>query len=1503
MANEMSDMASNASSTVTYGAMGVVGTVLCGMLAVVYSFTNTVVTMIVGSGLILVVLLLLLYFWILSIFRKRKAAPMERALLDNSSASPTSISEPARRAKLDDMRKSFETGVKRFKDAGKNIYSLPWYALVGEPGSGKTEAIRHSKIGFPPGLQDQLQGAGGTLNMNWWFSNNAIILDTAGRLMFEEAPPGQTTEWKSFMDLLGKARPNCPINGLLLVIPCDALIRDSADQIERKAGKIARQFDSIQRSLGVRFPVFVVLTKADLLVGFREFFDNVTDPHLQDQMLGWSNPNPLDAPFNPAEVEKHLQSVSAALCKRRQGLLIDPVNTEDANARRLDQVDALYAFPESLQQLAPRLRRYLEMIFVSGEWAPKPLFLRGIYFNSAMREGSALDAALAEAMRVPLEALPEGKVWERDRSYFLRDLFLEKVFKERGLVTRANNTRQLQRRRKLVLMSTILFTVVVLGGLTFWGAWDLRKKIGGEQANWNAVKNAQQSPEAKESEGAFALSLFTKPGATTTSTTQKWKYLGDQKVLASGDPVELSSQSQTRASLLTSARELSFKTTPVSALFKPLEKIIGNINVAKKDAFATVFEDSLIRPMLDATRRGLDVSDTANWSPETTQALASAVRLETFAADLVPSSASKTPEPVLRLADLAPFILSDEELARFNKDTKAQQDNLDAVYGNSAARTTAVKNWSKNHVAGDKSHQETIARALRTLDDYCNVSSIGARGQLSNISALTMALRRMQTAEADLSLKVGAPVSLADYRSKSQEWLKSYAEFDSANKEADALCKKLKEAGWTDTQSLRDLFKAQLLINIGNSQKALADIRKQLPDTDASKTPAFLNDVRKSLADLDSRLSGLDADKVLADLKLKDDLDSIDAAYLKLAVDADNKALRLYSLKHQLATLAIAPIPSDDKLEQKVDLDLVATAFEKIDSELEANKTKVDEAAARNVPLKDKLVSLSDASSKILAYRAQYRRQLIAQDILVRMKPLEEGPGLAAKNYFNERAAAIAALPDRFPAMRHDAIPFTRFAKQGSFEPAFHRLAAKAVLSGWKAIDAAAPEDGKNSRVIEPKDIRQRLAALNSQYAAYSADYVEYWTTTINQQIAVDRLDWDDFMKQPFQSDAVLTGLLDINHIQSAALSDVAALVPEKQKTDIKAAAELVADPARTRQTTLQNAADRKYARWHSSTNPDAAKDAIIKLRPADFVSDYMLPPLKTSEPQPVYEAYFTQLFNRALESLSKQTQDRLRSDVKTALSYRRFPLAAPEAATDPLTVDDLAAARTVVARVSDSATPPQNVGPNAAIRDGGTTDYKDINELLKQLLVTDLSDAERGVIQKMSALMKVLPDKDKTTVTLSTINPDDWTNPLEGAGLKKDDDNWRFIAVYPLTKPENKKDEQDTGKRVGFGGDRIEESALPIDAIRIRFKQNPADRFLDGRALVFPAAEEKDRSWTGSWTPLRLIFLKGAVRLTDGAEWLVPIPTQNNSAVVIKLKFEKPLPKLDQWPTAPERR
>lgn len=557
--------------------------------------------------LVVVALLTAGYFGLKAMRQKKQNQQFGGDIAQHSSATPRGVSDPGQRARLDDMRKKFQSGIEAYKSRGKDLYKLPWYAIVGEPGSGKTEAVRHSNVGFPPGMQDEFQGVGGTINMNWWFTNHAVLLDTAGRLMFEEVKPGETSEWKEFLALLKKNRPNCPINGLFLVIPSDSLIKDSADAIQKKAGKIAQQLDVIQRVLDVRFPVFIAVTKCDKINGFREFFDTLTDPQLQHQMMGWSNPDPLDEPFKPEAVDKHLEQVASRLRRRRLGLLRDPV-PENAEGRRTDEVDSLYALPHSLEMLSSRLRRYLETIFIAGEWSAKPLFLRGIYFSSSMREGSALDAELAEAIGVSVDELPEGKVWERERAYFLRDVFLEKAFREKGLVTRASNTKRMLMGQQVALYSFGFLGLALFAVVAWFAAGSLRSGVKDQGDYWHVVSSAgwdnklwKGSVVPIRGDGSFASTI-----STNTLTV-------DNKAVTLGE-------------FHAKLRDLSEKPLKKS-LFFPL--LADRYNRNRHNAQRIVFEAGVVRPLIEASRQKMqhDEGDPAS-AQRQPDALAALIQIE-----------------------------------------------------------------------------------------------------------------------------------------------------------------------------------------------------------------------------------------------------------------------------------------------------------------------------------------------------------------------------------------------------------------------------------------------------------------------------------------------------------------------------------------------------------------------------------------------------------------------------------------------------------------------------------------------------------------------------------------------------------------------------------------------------------------------------------------------------------------------------------------------------------
>ncbi|MBV9645472.1 MAG: hypothetical protein JO334_18085 [Verrucomicrobia bacterium] len=711
-----------------------------------YYFFGFQAALLVAIGVAALVLLFAFYLLVVFWVRRHRAAKMRGEIAGTGANS--GVTDAAARGRLEDLRRNFAQGIDKFESAGKDFYGLPWYVIVGEPGSGKTEAIRHSQAGFPPGLQDQFQGVGGTINMNWWFTNYAVILDTAGRLIFEEVEPGATSEWLEFLGLLKKHRYNCPVNGLLLTIPVESLVQDSPEEMERKAAKIARQLEVIQRELDVRFPVFVLVTKCDLIHGFREYFESLDEPRAQQQMLGWSNPAPLDAPFRPELLEEHLRTVAQRLRRRRLGLLLDPVPVE--SGRRADEVDRLYDFPQSLSALAPRLRRYLETIFVAGEWTSRPLFLRGIYFTSSMREGSALDEELAQVMGLPVDRLPAGRAWEREHSYFLRDLFLDKVFREDGLVTRASNTDRLLVQRKLLLFGAGVLGLLCLLLLGIFGFHSLQESIVAQSGFW-----------ARAREG-WRGKVWQPIVVSDPAKSALFQYRGDQPVgpgLTPETRADFRYEKLSIADYHEALRELAGKPLQIPWIFSLFAHSGSDPDRGRQHAQRVLFEDSVVKPLLDATRQKMSEPDPllpSQGKPDPrppdrvstleAKALAALVRVEiavrrnfgqstegapgtNFLAPLLEYVADRSNEP--RLVDVMNWTYTD------NPDGRGKWPLEWASGGASLAENTAIRVGLNHLVAGARDRIQTRAANLQMLV------------QLADLA------RQYQATEIELSTKAG----------------------------------------------------------------------------------------------------------------------------------------------------------------------------------------------------------------------------------------------------------------------------------------------------------------------------------------------------------------------------------------------------------------------------------------------------------------------------------------------------------------------------------------------------------------------------------------------------------------------------------------------------------------------------------------------------------------------------------------------------------------------------
>ncbi|MGE3166145.1 MAG: type VI secretion protein IcmF/TssM N-terminal domain-containing protein [Planctomycetota bacterium] len=408
-----------------------------GVAAGLASLWNTKVAIAVLVVIALVALALFVIQWVLKRFEKRRSAELASAL--ESGDGGAGVADEERRQAIAEVREQWNRAVNELKATGMNLYSLPWYMLIGEPACGKSTTLKNSGLEFPVGTE-ALSGAGGTRNCDWWFTNEAVILDTAGRFTFEERNAPDAQEWKEFLGLLRRYRPRCPINGVIVAIPATSLLGDTPSEMEQKAKTIRDKLTQLQQELEVQFPVYIVVTKCDLVLGFTEFFQRL--PALeQRQLFGWSKPAPYDEAFRPEAWPGVFRGVRQRLHLWRNRFLADDPEAPD--------VDRLYAFPDEFGALEEPVQRYLGEIFVENRYLD-PVFFRGLYFSSGLQKGKPIVKACANLLRAAAGGPDEAdlsSIFQKSTAFFVRDFYRKKLFKERGLV---QPTRLALKRRRTI---------------------------------------------------------------------------------------------------------------------------------------------------------------------------------------------------------------------------------------------------------------------------------------------------------------------------------------------------------------------------------------------------------------------------------------------------------------------------------------------------------------------------------------------------------------------------------------------------------------------------------------------------------------------------------------------------------------------------------------------------------------------------------------------------------------------------------------------------------------------------------------------------------------------------------------------------------------------------------------------------------------------------------------------------------------------------------------------
>jgi hypothetical protein len=1480
-----------------------------GLVAGLVYFAGQAMWWIIGG--IVVVILILVIFELVRRYRIQKQGKTFSQTLKAMLAKQPRGASAEDRGRLEQLRERFEEGMETFRAAGRSVYDVPWYMLIGEPGSGKTEAIRRSNISFPPGIQDPFQGSGGTVNMDWWFANDAVIIDTAGRIFIEEVEAGQTAEWDQLLNLLKAFRKRCPINGVLLVLPAAApptegdapaatggLIDDTVEQVEARATRFVERIGRIQQRLGVRFPVFVLVTMCDRILGFREFFDDMTDVNDQHQMLGWSNPAPLDEPYNANAVQQALASVSTRLRRHRAMKMRDPVNTQDASRRRADEVDSMFAFPDAFENVFPQLRSYLDKLFTKTAWYQPPFF-RGLYFTSSMQKGAAIDKALAELVGADAGELGVGGAFRADRAYFIKDVIEDKVFKERGLVTDAADAEGSRRKTIRLLWGAGAVAAVLMLLSMVWGVVCTSRWQRDNLEPWKNARLAYHEDGPERDHPPF-------DGRTAVLQRDIGAAVPGYADLPRGQERFGGSTADIQERLLT---KLQGATSGLMC------RLFGaNFGESTSRAQATLFARAVTRPIATAALEQLSAAEGVEpVSDPGGRATIELVRWATLAMGGTPSGleGNITDSVLIDFSKVASVVdVQDQSAEQWNTDIGRFNEVFRKTYERLSAEDPSgerLRDWLGFAMGLNDPDDPELASQRRAMLASAVGRAIDSMGEgaspespYGRLIALDSAMTDyMQTEQALWS------VAAAQRTVGSQEeaerlkgvWADEYARLQGDHERIEANLPALREASPSGTV---DRTFAKSVVNKRQTEvgAAFAGMLSALPPAPAEgEDPASLGEDSEYLAGLRTEVAdGQSGFQTGFQSGAGEVLGRVDqwSPHARALGDDRRSAVERRHVAYTEASRRLLRDLSDEEL-------LYLARIARILDDLDADwATAEDEIRTALAPLRDQPALQPSVASTEQAVDFAYTLSAGITAQAASEKALQAGwPTI------EELRETFAADQRSMPAPANSALAAAGGAQ--AIDPAYSVAAAEALADALAMMEGMGADNGEGtgSALLNPAGVSEALRAVSGARDEYVRAYVDRWRAVMDQGVTIPvHPTWNDYRTTVIATIRPVSDAATVADFRNRIVSAAGPLrtLPEAGSPGARAAQQFIAmvDAAQQAEINLQ-------ATYPLERQLNLLTDYLTRLPPtvsearSRLLRDVTAPEapqifgvLKNAQREIAgagehrFETrYTTELLAAAMDAIRAETRADLVTQYESFAQANRglFPFASIEGVPVAEVTNAPVAKPTELGNFGgiDSLLGGARSEQDSAAVAAYPPSLRDAIDRLANLL--DISERERAVklLAMRNALAGNIPSRLDLTATITLPAQPQSHRPIAVQCLRIDRTDgsrapvryFRFDADVPFT-------EQGVDQPIRFNASE----GLSLDLLNTENDANPQFAFN-----------------LGDWGVLKLLRVFDATPVAapgaPATEWEVRVPLADGGAqyVLLKVTFSRPVPPLDRWP------
>jgi type VI secretion system protein ImpL len=341
-----------------------------------------------------------------------------------------------------------------FPGHAEGAYAIPWYLVVGNPGSGRTAALHGMNLTWQGSDGPLLTGLPKQL-CTYWMPKEAVFIEPEAAVL---GPGRQPELLKQLCEELKGSRPREPFDGVLLVLSIADFIDQDEAGIEAYANGIRAYMVEIGRSLGADVPTYVVLTRYDAVWGFAEVFQWSPERNKEDP---WGFTLPTDTPSQQSlpRLKEELEGLNARL----EAFCLHKLCSEDPVEQRIRAFQHL----AEVRALMEKLRQVFNVLAMANAYERSP-WIRAVALGSALPGmGDRMRAGVARFFNMGLAHAPVAPVSHRPGGLPFHAFMSRVVLPERDIVPLRTRWREDRAFKILMILAALFFTGALVAGLVF----------------------------------------------------------------------------------------------------------------------------------------------------------------------------------------------------------------------------------------------------------------------------------------------------------------------------------------------------------------------------------------------------------------------------------------------------------------------------------------------------------------------------------------------------------------------------------------------------------------------------------------------------------------------------------------------------------------------------------------------------------------------------------------------------------------------------------------------------------------------------------------------------------------------------------------------------------------------------------------------------------------------------------------------------------------------------